>query len=59
MEQPPVSDADERPRDSELRHRLRHGQSDLDDAIALLRSMKLEDTPPAAIFDPGWEDVNP
>jgi hypothetical protein len=59
VDQSPVSDNDELTPESELRHRLRHGQTDLDDAIALLRSMKLEDTPPASNFDPGWEDVNP
>jgi hypothetical protein len=44
--------------DDELRDRLRQGQSDLDDAIALLRSLVLDDTPPAAVFDPEWGDVN-
>ena len=59
MDQTPASDFDEQTSDTELRHRLRHGQTDLDDAIALLRSMMLEDTPPAAVFDPAWEDLNP
>lgn len=58
MDNSPVPSADNQPRESELHHRLRYGQSDLDDAIALLRSMDLGDTPPAAIFDPDWEDVN-
>ena len=58
MDQIPDSDVDEQSSDFELRHRLRHGQTDLDDAIALLRSLNLEDTPPAAVFDPGWEDLN-
>ena len=59
MDQTPASDIDEQSSDTELLHRLRHGQTDLDDAIALLRSMTLEHTSPAAIFDPSWEDLNP
>jgi hypothetical protein len=59
VEHPLVSDAEDQPRESELSHRLRHGQTDLDDAIALLRAMQLDDIPPASIYDPGWEDVKP
>lgn len=58
MDQSTSSDIEEQAPDTELRRRLRHGQTDLDDAIALLRLMKLEDTPPATIFDPGWGDLN-
>ncbi len=44
--------------DTGLTDRLRHGQTDLDDAIALLRSLDLDETPPAATFDPTWDDSN-
>lgn len=43
-------------RGSVLGQRLRQGQSDLDDAIALLRSLPLADLPPAIVFDPQWGD---
>ena len=59
MDQAPATDVDEQSTDNELRHRLRHGQTDLNDAIALLRSTKLEDTSPASVFDPGWGDITP
>ena len=37
-----------------LRERVRFGQTDLDDAIALLRTLTLDDLAPAAAFDPNW-----
>lgn len=46
------------PRDAGLTDRLRHGRTDLEDAIALLRSLDLDETPPAATYDPGWDEAN-
>ncbi len=46
------------PPDTGLKDRLRHGQTDLDDAIALLRSINLDDAPPAAAYHPAWGDPN-
>jgi hypothetical protein len=59
VDQSPTPEEDERTLEDELRHRLRHGQTDLDQAIALLRSLDLGDMPPAADFDPSWGDDQP
>ncbi len=49
-------DPDEPQASAGLRERLRHGQTDLDEAIALLRGLDLGETPPAAAFDPSWPE---
>lgn len=40
-----------------LRERVRFGQTDLDDAIALLRTLTLDEIAPAATFDPKWREA--
>lgn len=45
------------PDDPALMERVRHGQTDLDEAIALLRTLILDDLPPAATFDPAWPEA--
>jgi len=55
-EQPSPDDAKQDT--SGLGERVRHGQSDLDDAISLLRSLDMSGLPPAATFDPNWPEAS-
>ena len=47
------------PDDPALDERVRHGQTDLDEAIALLRALDLGELPPASTFDPSWPEATP